>query len=139
MLNERSQTDALNALREGRIYAVAGPNAHYFSLASFELSSDMNRAASGETLSAKPAEVTITAKLTFDSPVDKRTRIQATLIRDGEPIGNFKGDGILKLTFKEDANLDLDRIHFYRIDASAPRQTRLLSNPIFLNPGVSEF
>lgn len=139
LLKERSQADVLNSLREGRIYAVAGPNAHYFSLTSFELSSDLNRAASGETLSAKPAEVTISARLTFDSPTEKRSRIQATMIRDGEPIGTFKGDGILELTFKEDANLDPDRIHFYRIDARAPRQTRLLSNPIFLNPGVSEF
>jgi hypothetical protein len=135
MLKERTQADVIDALKEGRIYAVGGPNSHFFNLETFEIASDLNKAASGQTLRADSKDVTVTAKLTFNNPEEKRKGIQATLIRDGEPVGNFKGVGTLVLSFKEIKNLNPDRIHYYRVDASAPNQTRLLSNPVFLAPG----
>jgi hypothetical protein len=135
LLEERTQKGALDALRDGRIYAVAGPNAHFFSLESFSVASELDRAISGATLTAQPENVTVTARLSFDSPTEKRTRIQAILIRDGEPIGNYSGDGTLDVSFTEAKTLRKDRIHYYRLDASAPNQTRLLSNPIFLKSG----
>lgn len=135
LLKERTQADALAALREGRIYAVAGPNAHHFTLESFTVSSPLNKSTSGQTLTADPGDVTVTATITFDSPTDKRRYVQATLIRDGEPIGNFKGEGSLEIEYQEQSKLRADRLHYYRIDANAPNQTRLLSNPIFLKPG----
>ena len=135
LLEEHTQKGALDALREGRIYAVAGPNAHFFSLKSFSVASELDRAISGSTLTAQPENVTVTARLSFDSPNEERTRIQAILIRDGEPIGNYSGDGILDVSFTEEKTLRKDRIHYYRLDASAPNQTRLLSNPIFLKSG----
>jgi hypothetical protein len=54
--------------------------------------------------------------------------------RSGESLGSFTGDGSLTITYREDTSLNPDRIHYYRIDAAAPNQTRLLSNPIFLAP-----
>ena len=135
LLEERTQTGVLDALREGRIYAVAGPNAHFFSLETFSISSELDRAISGSTLTAQPENVTVTARLSFASPIEKRARIQAILIRNGEPIGNFSGDGTLEVSFKEEKKLRKDRLHYYRLDASAPNQTRLLSNPIFLKSG----
>jgi hypothetical protein len=134
LLKERTQADALSALREGRVYAVAGPNAHHFTLETFQVATELNTLSSGQTMSAKPGDVTVSATLTFDSPKEERRTIQATLIRDGEPIGNFKGNGTLNLTYREESKLRTDRTHYYRIDASAPNQTRLLSNPIFLAP-----
>lgn len=131
LLEERTQAGALDALRSGRIYAVAGPNAHYFTLESFVVTDDLNRAVSGGTLESGQ-EVTVRAALTFASPVEKRTGIVATLIRDGEPIGNFKGDGRLEIVYRETSPLNPDRLHYYRIDAGAPNQTRLLSNPVFV-------
>ena len=135
LLREKTGEDALAALREGRIYAVAGPNAHYLKMDTFVVESELDKATSGQTLDTNGQEVTVRVTLTLASP-DTRSFIHGDLLRNGVSVGNYKGDSRLEIVYKEEQKIDKSRLHYYRIDARAPNQTRLLSNPIFLNPGV---
>jgi len=131
LVRERSREEILQSLREGRIYGVCGPLADNLSLTEYALSSDEGATAdTGETLESKHGKLTFRAVLACKESKLGNT-IDVELIRDGEVIGKYKGKGLVKITHTEELAAD-GRIHYYRLDARAPKQSRLISNPIFV-------
>ncbi len=135
LLRERTRTDVLQALREGRIYALAGPLADNLALTEFTLSSNGKEAVMGESLASDGSELRLTATLRC-KPSPRGNSIKADLIRDGEVVRTFRGEGVLKIAYTDAVPTD-GRTHFYRLDVRAPKQTRLLSNPIFIRSNGS--
>ena len=131
LVRERSREEILQSLREGRIYGVCGPLADNLSLTNYSLSSDGGATAgTGETLESETGKLTFKAVLACkDSKLGNTLNVE--LIRDGEAIGKYKEKGLVKITHTEKIAAD-GRTHYYRLDARAPKQSRLLTNPIFV-------
>ena len=133
LVKERSREEILQSLKEGRIYALAGPLAEHLTLTDFTLSSGGQTARTGETLNAESGVLNLAAALECKSN-PRGTSLKADLIRDGQIVRTFKGNGRLDIVYADSAAAD-GYTHYYRLDVRAPKQTRLLSNPIFVRPG----
>ncbi len=132
LVRERSREDALQALREGRVYALGGPVADQVRLDGFFVSDMDDSAMMGGTLISDANEVTVSVTLECE-PTVYGAYITADLIRDGEVLKTYERTESGVLTFAHRDSVPTDgRTHYYRLDVRAPRQTRLLSNPIFV-------
>jgi hypothetical protein len=136
LLKERSRAEVLDALREGRVYAVTGLLADDLSVTDFTLSCAGETVHSGEGLEAEASKVQLSAVLQC-RPIQKGHHIKVDIIRDGQVVRSLKGEGTLEITHADDLGRD-GRMHYYRLDVRAPRQTRLVTNPIFVRAPARE-
>jgi len=126
-VKEKSRKAVLDALRNGRMYAVYQADSARIRLDQFSISEDGGKeiAISGETISGsgRPLIVKVVVSLRGEVPV----LLQADLIDSGRVIKSTEGKPPLKL---EHEFLPLQEKGYIRLDVHA-RKYRLLSNPIF--------
>ena len=130
LLRRRTRQEVVLALKEGRVYCVAGPLADNLSLGDFTLSSDGVTSRVGGTLEATGSEIRVSAEI-LCRPSPSGNSLKADLIRDGEVIRTFRGKGSLIVDYG-DALPGQAGTHTYRLDVRAPKQSRMISNPIFV-------
>lgn len=134
LVKENNQEELLGALRNGQIYALAGPFADDLSLNAFTLTNEEDvQAGMGETLKAKTVHLVANISLKGN---EKGNALSADLIKNGLLIDTFKGVGEITIDLRDTIESG-PRQHYYRLDVRAPRQTRLLSNPIFAHSSDS--
>ena len=133
LLREFTRSDALNALREGRVYAMAGPVSEHLRLESFTVTSGVASAYAGQSLAADGSVKVRAVVQCEDSFLGND--LKAELIRNGSVVRTEKAVGELVLEFEDDP--PSGRMNIYRLDVRAPKQTRLLSNPIFVKAATS--
>jgi hypothetical protein len=127
-VKERTREALLDAIREGRIHAVAGPLADGLHLTVYAVEAGATRAVSGQTLGATSGEVRLRAKVVCDdSPNGNALKID--IIMDGTVVKSLRGEGSIDIDYGLPANDQ--RTHYVRLDVRAPKQSRLLTNPIF--------
>lgn len=133
---DKTRESLLNALRNGQIYAVAGPYADDLSMTTFGISSDdgMRLALMGQTLQTKKLRLQANIQLKDN---ENRNALSVDLIKNGILIDTFKGNGQINIDITDSVEVG-PRKHYYRLDVRAPNQTRLLSNPIFVHAPNSE-
>lgn len=130
LVKEATNEAILAALRNGQMYAMAGPYADDLTLERFTLSNeDAQEAGMGQTLNAQNLRLQAHVRLKESA---KRKALQIDLIKNGILIDTFKGDGEIAIDISDSVD-NGDRIHYYRLDVYAPNQTRLLTNPIFVH------
>ena len=130
LVNRPTRGEVLDALREGRVYAIGGPLSEHLSMAHFSLADDHGEAIQGGTLVAAKKEVRILASAEC-RPNREGNALKVDLIRDGAVIKTFRGEGVLEVSHTDTPPED-GGTHFYRLDIRAPSQTRMISNPIFV-------
>lgn len=122
-LEERSKDEVLEALREGRVYAVTGlPHKPY--LKAFEVLDDVEGRwkMMGDTAKVKER---VRVRLVVGYP--GRKRLMVRLIRGGRVVKTWPLSGTLTVEWEEPAR---DRT-YYRIDV-IEKEPLLISNPIFV-------
>jgi hypothetical protein len=129
LLKDRSRGEALQALKTGKVYALAGRLADRAELTDFAVSSDGESAWSGDVLESNDNSVQVTARITC-AESSKGNTIRADLIRNGEVVKTYKAKGDLSIEFADTLSTGPE-LAYYRLDARMPGQTRLISNPIF--------
>jgi hypothetical protein len=130
LLDDRSPDAVIDALKNGRMYALAGQVSDRAELTDFLVSNGNEIARSGDELKNVDGQVQISARITCDeSP--RGNAVKADLIRDGEVVGTYKANGDLSIAFTDTLKAGSE-MTYYRLDAWMPGQTRLISNPIFV-------
>ncbi len=127
LVEEKSRRGVLDAMRQGRMYAVYQGGTGRIRLESFVLSSAANgaRAISGEELDARDGSLHLNARITCSET--EPVVLQVQLIDSGKVVKRLEGETPL-LIAHEFAGRPAQG--FIRLDARAARY-RLLSNPIF--------
>lgn len=130
LLESFTREDALLALESGRIYATAGPNGPHVSLDTYELRSANGEqtAYMGQTLQSG-TPVTLHVEVSLSGPVAEST-LSVNVIKNGRSVREVKGTGSVAIEWT-DEDLPPGRLHVYRVDVHAPKQSRVLTNPIF--------
>ena len=126
-VRERSEAAVLEALREGRMYALQrGPDTG-LALTEFTAAAGGTSAVSGQTVRATrggPVEVTVGVGTVEPRPTD----VRVTLIRNGSIVATWSGTTPLRSTHREVSD---GRPAVFRLEARAAG-ARLLSNPVFV-------
>jgi hypothetical protein len=128
LVKNQSQTDVLQALERGRLYAVRKTGGFRLSLDEFQIADDQSdkRAILGEELLVDRAPV-ITGRLSASD--GGHYDVTVSIIRGGKPIWSFEGQTPLGFKFVDPDPWSAKT--FYRLDASGKAAGQLLSNPIF--------
>ena len=132
LVRERTRSEVLNAMREGRMYAVRGGD-EALQLLRFEAVTNTGTAVMGErVLSSGVARIAVEIGR-FDGGED---RVHVRLIRgdgDGHTQVVAQVEGITPLEFEHvDAQIDAGERLYYRLMA-ASRGSRLTANPVFVS------
>ena len=130
LLEKFTTEDALTALRTGRVYAVAGPFGSDTSLNDFEMRSGDQVAYMGQTLQ-HTGPVTLKVDVSVKGPMASSVFV-VHIIKNGRSFESVDGEGSVLVELTDD-NVTPGRLHVYRVDVRVPGQTRLLTNPIFLD------
>ncbi|MFQ5691913.1 MAG: PHP domain-containing protein [Nitrospinota bacterium] len=130
-LKERSETEVLSALQEGRMYVVRGYGPSRLRLDDFSVVSPDRRlmALTGETLtSGDPPEIRFRISASDGSERD----LTVLLVRNGEVIQTFRGKTPLRVRYT-DGDPSVRGKVYYRLDAKVSRAEHLITNPIFVS------
>jgi hypothetical protein len=128
-VNDKRSSDVLQALEQGRLYAVRKSGASRLSLEQFQImdNSNGNAAIMGEDVKVNGAPI-IEGRL---SAADRsRHAVTVSIIRGGQEAWTFEGQTPLDFHI-----VDQDGWHgktFYRLDVKGKTIGHLLSNPIFV-------
>lgn len=128
-VNDKRSSDVLQALEQGRLYAVRKSGASRLTLEQFQImdNSTGNAAIMGEDIKVKGAPI-IEGRL---SAADRsRHAVTVSIIRGGQQAWTFEGQTPLDFHI-----VDQDGWHgktFYRLDVKGKTIGHLLSNPIFV-------
>ncbi len=126
LVKERSEQAVLDALRQGRMYAVRGGDEQLV-LDTFEVESDISRGIAGEEI---PSQGLARISLRIDKLNGKQEEVKLRLIKSGQVIAQFSG--LTPLEFQQvDAGIRPGEKVYYRLLAQS-RSSRLTSNPIFV-------
>ena len=129
LVKEHTRLAMMMALQTGQIYALSGPLSDDLTLQKFTLADEEGREAGmGQLLTSKTVHLVADIHLKGN---EKRNALSVDLIKNGILMDTFKGNGQIKIDLKDSIDSG-NRQHYYRLDVRAPRQTRLLSNPIFV-------
>ncbi len=133
---DRSQEALLDALREGRGYALlaARPGGH-LRLDRFEVTAGGRPGGMGSTVTAE-GPLRVDAGVSFTGPEPPAVRVR--LVRSGEVVLDRAGVPPLNLVFTESGPVGNEEAAFFRILVDAGVH-RLVSNPVFVRyPGTGE-
>ncbi len=129
LVGDRTPAAMLGALAEGRSYAVQKAEGYRLVLDGFEAHQPGSgrSAGSGETLGAGPGPVVRLRLAASDGSV---RQISVDLIRGGEVVRSFEGATPMAVEFTDAAPWGKT---YYRVAARGEGDSRLLSNPIFVD------
>ena len=132
LVYEKTTQEILNALRNGKFYAVRKGRASRLILDRFDAGDDKGGklAISGDDLNLSGPPVVRGALSAEDGG---RYQFEALLIRSGKTVKTFKGE--TPFTFEYIDSEKLDGKRFYRLEVKGEALGRLLSNPIFVVRG----
>ena len=82
----------------------------------------------GQTLQSG-TPVTLHVEVSLSGPVAEST-LSVNVIKNGRSVREVKGTGSVAIEWT-DEDLPPGRLHVYRVDVHAPKQSRVLTNPIF--------
>ncbi len=127
---ERSEAGALDAIRQGRAYALRRSAEFSLDLGEFTVAVPGASAALGGTLTAAPgAPLEIVVAVGADRP---GRGVRATLVKNGAVIAAWTGVTPLRAAHREDFD---GRASYFRLDVWGPSADhRILTNPIFVRP-----
>ena len=126
MVKERTRAAVMDALRQGRMYAVRGGDEQLV-LDTFEVESELRRGISGEQI---PSQGLARISMRIDKLNGKQEEVKLRLIRTGQVIAEF--NGLTPLEFQQvDTGIRPGEKVYYRLMAKS-RTARLTSNPIFV-------
>jgi hypothetical protein len=129
LVRERSEAGILEALRQGRLYALQRSPQTALSLAEFGASTADTRAVSGEMLRAA-AGATVTIAVAIDAAGAAATDLKVVLVKDGAIVEAWAGSTPFRAAHRETWD---GRPAVFRLEARGAGG-RLLSSPIFLRP-----
>jgi hypothetical protein len=125
LVRERTRAAVLEALRQGRLYAVRGGD-EQLQLRRFALDTELGSAVSGEEVASSGQAV---VSVFLDKANGASESVEARLVRDGRVVARF--DGVTPLEFQYlETGLRMGEKTYYRLLA-ASRTARVTSNPIF--------
>ncbi|MFH1569498.1 MAG: hypothetical protein ABIL09_15990 [Gemmatimonadota bacterium] len=131
LMRQRTRAEALQALREGRVYAVRGGE-QALRLQAFAVSTEAGAAVSGERVPAFGQARVFAALERWDGAAGEEARLR--LVRGdasgARVVAEITGAVPLELN-RIDTDVDAERPVYYRVLASS-RGSRLTSNPIFV-------
>jgi hypothetical protein len=126
LVKERTSQAVLEALRQGRMYAVRGGDEQLV-LDTFEVESEIRRGIAGEEI---PSQGLARISMRIDKLNGKQEEVKLRLIRSGQVIAQFSG--LTPLEFQQvDTGIRPGEKIYYRLMAQS-RSSRLTSNPIFV-------
>jgi hypothetical protein len=128
LTRERSEAAVLEAMRQGRLYALLRTPRLALELTDFAVSAGGAVAISGETLLARPG-TPMEARVAVDASDGDRHDLRVSLVRDGEIVEVWSGATPFRATHR--ATFD-GRPTFLRLEVRAATPHRLLANPIFV-------
>ena len=129
LVRERTEAGVLEALRQGRLYALQRTPQTALALGEFGATSEGARAVSGETLRPAPGSV-ITLAVAIEAVGAPATDLKVVLVRSGEIAEAWTGATPFRATHR----IAWDgRPTVFRIEARGAGG-RLLSSPIFVRP-----
>jgi hypothetical protein len=130
LAHDKTAAAVLNALGRGRCYAVQKGGGYRLILDRFEVRNPQSggaAASGGEVFLHGPAVVSVRI-----SASDQRLhRVKVVIVRGGTALSSIEGITPMVIDLADDANW-MGRC-FYRIEAQGDGDSRLLSNPIFVN------
>jgi hypothetical protein len=128
-VRQRSRQDVLEAIRQGRMFAVERPHDYTLLLRDFSLSQEGEgrTAISGEELRIAGHDPLL-VRIKVEASDGSRRPLRIDLIRSGALIRNFEGETPFQTIYREAPPLGTDKI-FYRLKIASPHL--LASNPIF--------
>jgi hypothetical protein len=127
LVRERSEAGLLEALRQGRLYALHRTPQTALSLVEFGASSDAARAISGETLRPVPGAV-VSLAIALDAAGTAATDLKVVLVKDGAIVEAWTGATPFRAAYRETWD---GRPAVFRLEARGAG-SRLLSSPIFV-------
>ncbi len=129
--HDRSEAAVLQAMREGRMYAVHRGSAAALSLEEFAVTDGQATAAIGETLKI-PAGTRVQIRVGVDATGGADHPVRVALVRNGSVVAGFTGSTPIRYVHREDYD---GAPAFYRLEVTGPAHgTRLLTNPVFMKP-----
>jgi hypothetical protein len=128
-VRERSEGGVLEALRQGRLYAVHRTAQTALALLDFTAGSDDAKAISGETLRAAPGAA-VSVSLAVDALGAAATDLRVVLVKDGAIAEAWAGATPFRATHRVTWD---GRPAVFRLEARGAGG-RLLSSPIFVKP-----
>lgn len=128
LVKDRTREAVLDALRQGRMYAVRGGDEQLV-LDTFEVESESRRGIAGEEI---PSQGLARISIRIDKLNGKQEEVKLILIKAGQVIAEFSG--LTPLEFQQvDTGIRPGEKVYYRLLAEAPAsRSRLVSNPIFV-------
>jgi hypothetical protein len=131
LARERSEAGLLDALRQGRMYAVHRGAATGLDLGDFVATDGAASATLGETLRV-PAGTTVQIRIAVDASGGPDHPVRVALVRNGSVVAGFTGSTPVRHVHRVVYD---GAPAFYRLEVTGPAQgTRLLTNPIFVKP-----
>ncbi|MBI2204640.1 MAG: hypothetical protein HYU41_12395 [Candidatus Rokubacteria bacterium] len=128
---ERSEAAILEAMRQGRMYALHRGGAAGLTVAEFAVTDGQASAAIGETLTTAAA-TPVQVRIAVDATGGPDYAVRVALVRNGSVVAGFTGPTPVRHVHREVYD---GAPAFYRLEVSGPGQgTRLLTNPIFIKP-----
>jgi hypothetical protein len=129
LVRERTEEAVLEALRQGRMYAVRGGDEQLV-LDTFEVESELRRGISGEEI---PSQGLARISVRIDKLNGVSEEVGLQLIKSGQVIARFSGPTPLEFQ-QVDTGIQPGEKVYYRLmaEASDNRSTRLVANPIFV-------
>ncbi|MFQ5693752.1 MAG: hypothetical protein ACE5IM_11995 [Nitrospinota bacterium] len=129
-LKEKTQAALLDALRRGRMYALKAGGGFYLRLDRFAVTPrDLSaEALPGQRLNA-PGPVAVHFRVSASD--GRRRPVTVRIVRDGRVVKTLRGETPFERTYRDPFTLP-GRTSFYRVEASGPSGTRLLTNPVFV-------
>ncbi|HEV8614954.1 MAG TPA: hypothetical protein VGU22_05620 [Methylomirabilota bacterium] len=127
---ERSEAGVLDAIREGRAFALRRSPEFALSLGQFVVAGTEGAAAIGGTLRANVgAPVEVRVAVDADRP---GRDVRITLVKNGAVVEAWSGPTPFRATHREDFD---GRPAYFRLDVGGPSADhRILTNPIFVRP-----
>lgn len=126
LVKERTREAVLDALRQGRMYAVRGGDEQLV-LDIFEVESEIRKGISGEQI---PSQGLARISMRIDKLNGKQEEVKLRLIKTGQVIAEFSG--LTPLEFQQvDTGIRPGEKAYYRLLAQS-RTAKLTSNPIFV-------
>ena len=131
LIGKLTVDEALDALRAGRAYAVAGSDASRFRLDNFTVgdSSGSAPAVMGQEALVRGAP-RIRMSGRFTDPGAKPVPVKILLLKDGRPLNFFETETPFDITYDDEHAEEAGR-HYYRAELRA-KDLMLITNPVFV-------
>jgi hypothetical protein len=130
LVDDRSESGVLDALKRGRMYAVRHSGDARLVLAELRAVSAAATAGMGDTLAAAPG-TPIEVRATLETADGKPHPVRVALVKNGEVVGTWSGAAPLRIVHRDAAD---SQRRYYRLEARVSASDYLLANPVFVAP-----